>query len=247
ERCADCGFDLVSGLVDIVPTAHYMMGGVVFSADCSTMLPGLFVAGEDSGGVHGANRLGGNGVANSTVFGGIAGDAMAPWVKAHGAFREPDRDALEAAVARCRRPLEKPAGDLNALRERLYDLMWDDVGIMRHQMGLERAAGALDDLEARLDETGVPHADLAFNLTWHDWLNLKNLILVSKAIRFAASAREDSRGAHYREDFPEVRDLENSKYTCVTWSDGRFDMTMGPVRFTRVKPGETLLKEPAVA
>ena len=80
ERCADCGFDLAGGLVEVVPTAHYMMGGVVFAADCTTELPGLFVAGEDTGGVHGANRLGGNGVANSTVFGGIAGDTMAAWV-----------------------------------------------------------------------------------------------------------------------------------------------------------------------
>ena len=84
ERCADCGFDLAGGLVEVVPTAHYMMGGVVFRADCSTALTGLFAAGEDTGGVHGANRLGGNGVANSTVFGGIAGDTMAAWVQRHG-------------------------------------------------------------------------------------------------------------------------------------------------------------------
>src|SRR5438105_4663809 len=77
ERCADCGFDLAGGLVEVVPTAHYMMGGVEFSADCSTAIEGLFAAGEDTGGVHGANRLGGNGVANSTVFGAIAGDSMA--------------------------------------------------------------------------------------------------------------------------------------------------------------------------
>src|SRR6266700_5611748 len=77
ERCTDCGFDLAGGRVEVVPTAHYLMGGVEFAADCTTALTGLFVAGEDSGGVHGANRLGGNGVANSTVFGGIAGDAMA--------------------------------------------------------------------------------------------------------------------------------------------------------------------------
>ncbi|HEX6004145.1 MAG TPA: FAD-binding protein, partial [Burkholderiales bacterium] len=89
ERCADCGFDLVSGLVDVVPTAHYMMGGVVFGTDCSSALPGLFVAGEDSGGVHGANRLGGNGVANSTVFGAVAGDTMAAWVAKEGARRAP--------------------------------------------------------------------------------------------------------------------------------------------------------------
>jgi fumarate reductase flavoprotein subunit len=243
ERCADCGFDLVSGLVDVVPTAHYMMGGVVFGPDCSTALPGLFVAGEDSGGVHGANRLGGNGVANSTVFGGIAGDAMPGSIATRGGFHEPDPEAVEAAMARCRAPLAKKAGDINAVRERLYDLMWDDVGIMRDATRLKRAEGALDELEAQLDDTGVSGDDLAYNLTWHDWLNLKNLILVSKAIRFAAMAREDSRGAHYREDFPDVRDLQNSKYTCVTWRDGGFDISMRPVHFTRVKPGETLLRE----
>ncbi len=76
ERCADCGFDLAAGRVEVIPTAHYMMGGVVFAPDCTTPLPRLYAAGEDTGGVHGANRLGGNGVANSTVFGGVAGDIM---------------------------------------------------------------------------------------------------------------------------------------------------------------------------
>ena len=87
ERCADCGFDLAGGLVEVVPTAHYFMGGVVCGVDTSTELPGLFVAGEDASGMHGANRLGGNGVANSTVFGGIAGETMAGWVAANGGAR----------------------------------------------------------------------------------------------------------------------------------------------------------------
>jgi fumarate reductase flavoprotein subunit len=78
-------------------------------------------------------------------------------------------------------------------------------------------------------------------------LNLKNLLLVSEAIRASAVAREDSRGAHYRADFPEVRDLERSRYVCVGWREGRFDISTRAVDFTRVKPGETLLKEPAVA
>ena len=125
--------------------------------------------------------------------------------------------------------------------------MWDDVGIVRDAASLARAEGALDELEARLDATGVAGRQLAFNLTWHDWLNLKNLVLVSKSIRCAATAREDSRGAHFRADFPDVRDLANSRYTCVTWKDGRFDITTRPVLFTRVKPGETLLIEPAAA
>jgi fumarate reductase flavoprotein subunit len=247
ERCADCGFDLAGGLVEVVPTAHYMMGGAVFARDCSSELSGLFVAGEDTGGVHGANRLGGNGVANSTVFGGIAGDAMADWLRANGAFHEPDEAVIEKAVADSTAPLKRPPADLEAIRERLYDVMWDDVGIIRDANGLQRAAGDLDELDARLDAAGVQGGSLAFNLTWHDWLNLKSLVFVSKSIRFAAQAREDSRGAHFRADFPEVRDLDNSFYTCVTWKDGHFGITTRPVRFTRVKPGETLLTEAATA
>jgi fumarate reductase flavoprotein subunit len=247
ERCADCGFDLVSGLVDVVPTAHYMMGGIVFKTDCASELAGLFVAGEDSGGVHGANRLGGNGVANSTVFGGVAGDIMPGWVKAHGAFHEPDAAALDDAIARCTAPFAKPAGDLNMIREELFNLMWDDVGIVRDAASLARAEGKLEELAARLDAIGVDGDNRAFNLTWHDWLNLKNLILVSQSIRAAAIAREDSRGAHFRSDFPDARDIDNSHYTCVQWRDGRFEITTRPVAFTRVKPGQSLLDKEIAA
>src|SRR5436305_6692926 len=99
ERCADCGFDLAGGLVEVVPTAHYLMGGVAFDLDCATSMPRLYAAGEDTGGVHGANRLGGNGVANSTVFGGIAGDRMAAAVaRKRGALAECDSRAIESAL-----------------------------------------------------------------------------------------------------------------------------------------------------
>jgi fumarate reductase flavoprotein subunit len=245
ERCADCGFDLAGGLVEVVPTAHYMMGGVVFRGDCTTELPGLFAAGEDTGGVHGANRLGGNGVANSTVFGGIAGDVIPGWVRHNGNFHEPDEATVENAVACATAPLSRRPGDLNAIRERLYDVMWDDVGIIRDAASLRRAEGTLDELEKRLDATGVGAGNLAYNLTWHDWLNLKNLLLVSKAIRASAAAREDSRGAHFRSDFPDVRDLDRSRYTCVTWSGGAFGVNMRPVEFTRVRPGESLVEAAA--
>ena len=100
KRCADCGFDLAAGQVEVVPTAHYFMGGVEVDVDTRTALRGLYVAGEDAGGAHGANRLGGNGVANSTVFGGIAGDVMAYDIRKMTQLREPDKRIIDEEIAR---------------------------------------------------------------------------------------------------------------------------------------------------
>jgi fumarate reductase flavoprotein subunit len=241
ERCADCGFDLAAGRVEVVPTAHYMMGGVVFEPDCRTGLLGLFAAGEDTGGVHGANRLGGNGVANSTVFGGIAGEVMASWVRRHGALRAPDEAAILAGIARHEAPFRQPAGDLGAIRDALSECMWDDVGILRTAQGLDRALVTLDELDALLQRTGVADGDRAFNLSWHDWLNLRSLIAVSRVVAMAARAREDSRGAHFREDFPTAGELNASTYTVVREEDGKLTLASQPVAYTRVRPGETIL------
>jgi len=244
ERCADCGFDLAGGRVEVVPTAHYMMGGVVFDADCSTPMPRLFAAGEDTGGVHGANRLGGNGVANSTVFGGLAGDAMAPFARSHGPHADPDRDAIDQALARVETPFGSRPGDLNGLRDALHDAMWDDVGILRTESGLRRGLAFLDSLEGALDRTGVG-GDRGFNLTWHDWLNLKNLVLVSRSIAAAALARTDSRGAHFREENPSAGALDSSRYTVARLAGGAIEVTTEPVAFTHVKPGQSILLEAA--
>jgi fumarate reductase flavoprotein subunit len=191
--------------------------------------------------VHGANRLGGNGVANSTVFGGIAGEAMAAWVAREGALRDPDRARIDAAIAAHERPFGLKPGDLGAIREELYACMWDDVGILRTAEGLKRALSRLSALDETLDRTGVADGDRVFNLTWHDWMNLRSLIAVSRVIATAALSREDSRGAHFREDFPEAGPLTQSDYTVVRASGANLELSREPVRFTRVKPGESLL------
>jgi len=245
ERCADCGFDLAGGLVEVVPTAHYFMGGLICEVDTSTELPGLFVAGEDAGGVHGANRLGGNGVANSTVYGGIAGETMAAWIAGNGGHRAADEDMLGAELARAQLPFARKGGDLNRLRESLLDVMWDDVGVIRDAAGLRRGLGKLDAIEAELLASGLADGDRAFNLTWHDWLNLRSLVEVSKVIAAAALKRENSRGAHYREDFPGEGDLATSTFTVARQRDGALDIVEEPVQFTIVKPGESLLKQAA--
>jgi len=242
ERCADCGFDLAGGLVEVVPTAHYMMGGLQFNPDCSTELHGLFAAGEDTGGVHGANRLGGNGVANSTVFGGIAGDTMAFWVRDNAQFRAPDEDALARCVSALEAPLARPPGPLEAVREGLYDCMWDDVGILRDEASLRRARERLTALDTALMGIGVPAGSRSYNVSWHDWMNLKSLISVSQVIVEAALAREDSRGAHFREDFPQTGALPGSTYTVVRQRGERLELTREAVQFTRVRPGETILE-----
>lgn len=243
ERCADCGFDLAGGLVEVVPTAHYMMGGVTFHTDCSTELSGLFAAGEDTGGVHGANRLGGNGVANSTVFGGIAGESMAKWVKAQGQFCEPDSLAIEGAVKEAEIPFSRNGTGLESIREALYECMWTHVGIIRDRDGLLQARKRLGELHERLMLTGVVDGDRAFNAQWHDWLNLKNLVAVSQIITEAALSRENSRGAHFREDYPQAGDLERSAFTTIRKNEGEVEIKQEPVTFSRVRPGETILCE----
>ncbi len=241
ERCADCGFDLAGALVEVVPTAHYMMGGVCFTPSCTTELSALFAAGEDTGGVHGANRLGGNGVANSTVFGGIAGETMARFVRAHGELRAPDTAAIAGSIARHEAAFAHAPGNLEPIREALFDCMWNDVGILRDADGIRRAQARLTELSGTLARTGVAGEDRGFNLAWHDWLNLESLIAVSQAIATAALAREDSRGAHFREDFPQAGDLPTSTFTVVRQRNDTLVLTREPVRFSRVAPGESLL------
>ena len=245
ERCADCGFDLAGGLVEVVPTAHYMMGGLQFNPDCSTELHGLFAAGEDTGGVHGANRLGGNGVANSTVFGGIAGDTMAAWVRDNTEFRAPDEEALLNCVAALEAPLGLPPGPLEPVREGLYECMWNDVGIMRDEASLLRARERLGVLNAQLMAIGVPSGNRSYNVSWHDWMNIQSLISVSQVIVEAALARQDSRGAHFREDFPQTGALPGSTYTVVRQRGDRLELIREAVQFTRVRPGETILEAAA--
>jgi len=242
ERCADSGFDLTNDLVEVVPTAHYMMGGLVFKKDCSTDLPGLFAAGEDTGGVHGANRLGGNGVANSTVYGGIAGEEMAYWVSSQ-ALQECNMTEVLSSIKAHEAPLEKPAGDIEMIRDALAECMWDDVGISRTKESLLRARVKLDQLGQQLDQMGVGDIARQYSITWQDWMNLQNLILVSKSVTESAISRENSRGAHYREDFPEPGPLDSSYFTAVNLSEKGLHIENRPVQFTMVKPGETILVE----
>ncbi len=241
KRCADSGFDLAAGLVEVVPTAHYLMGGVVVDTDTRTALPGLYVAGEDAGGAHGSNRLGGNGVANSTVYGGVAGDVMGQDCLKMQALHDPDETVLDEEMARATAPFAQKPGDVTALRDKLLDVMWEDVGVMRDAAGLQRGLQRIDEIEDALSSTGVAVDNLAFNLSWHDWLNLRSLVDMSRVIAQSALSRENSRGAHFREDHPDAGAMQDSYFTLATGSDKNISVARAPVQFTIVNPGETLL------
>ncbi|MEE9375972.1 MAG: FAD-binding protein [Rhizobiaceae bacterium] len=239
KRCADSGFDLAEGKVEVVPTAHYFMGGVIVDTQTRTELEGLYVAGEDAGGAHGSNRLGGNGVANSTVYGGVAGDVMGADIAKVTALRDIDETILNAEIERARTPFSQRAGNIAQLRTKLQDVMWENVGVMRTKSSIMNGQQELHQINEELKSVGVSANNLAFNLTWHDWINLQNLVEISTTIAQAALHRENSRGAHYREDFPKSGKLEESYFT--KYRSGK--MTREPVEFTIVKPGETLLAE----
>ncbi len=114
---------------------------------------------------------------------------------------------------------------------------------MRDAGGLERGLSRLAESDAELSSVGVAADNLAFNLSWHDWLNLRSMTDMSKVIAKAALSRENSRGAHFREDFPDAGSFDESYFTLATADDAGISVSRAPVKFTIVKPGETLLRE----
>ena len=125
--------------------------------------------------------------------------------------------------------------------------MWDHVGVIRDAGGLQKGLDALTDLKAELAATGLAGDSRVFNLTWHDWLNLDSLITVSEVVARAALSRENSRGAHYREDFRQEGDLDASAFTVARRLGEDIAVTQQPVAFTMVRPGESLIAEAGAA
>jgi succinate dehydrogenase/fumarate reductase flavoprotein subunit len=235
ERCLRVGPDLARERVEVFPTAHFNMGGVRIDRNGFTNLEGLFAAGEDSSGVHGANRLGGNGVAESTVFGARVGDAVAQWVKQnqHG---ELSGEQIEYAEAAAEQFLKGQSGETPfALREELGRVMWDRVGIVRDERGLSTALGHIAELSRQLEQIGVA-GGRAFNLSWQQALDMRNLLLASELIARSALLRQESRGAHYRDDFPKIDHTNWLKNIYISRDGATSKLWTVPVCFSRLRP-----------
>jgi succinate dehydrogenase flavoprotein subunit len=244
KRCLSVGHDMAFDPIEVTPTAHFQMGGIRIDPYCRTSLQGLFAAGEDAGGVHGANRLGGNGVAESMVFGAIAGDTMASFAGEVSPV-EPDADWTGKAVRRFAKSSKGNGVNPFDLRERLGEVTWQHLGIIRSSESLAKAAQALTEIEAQLNDLTVTGPPAASHLVDQE-LDIENLLCVARLIRVAASMRKESRGSHYREDFPD-RDDDHFLVNFHLRRDpgGEPQVESRAVRFSRRTPndleGETII------
>ena len=198
DRLAKNHIDLTKMPIEVAPIAHYHMGGVAANAHMETEVPGLLVAGEAVGGANGANRLSGNAITEALVFGRQAGRTATARVKAMRAPVPPDaRETLDLLRGEERKNMPHTAEMLQTLQA----IMADDVGPLRTQAKLERALSRIGELDAALGARPFGVAG-PFDLTWLDWLDLRNMLMVARVVAQAALLRTESRGAHQREDLP---------------------------------------------
>ena len=227
--------DITKEPMEVGPTTHYAMGGIRVNGETQmTNLPGLFAAGECAAGLHGANRLGGNSLSDLLVFGQRAGQYAAVFAKEHAAGSINEAE-IEAAVRMAEEPFERGAQAGTAgegpyqVQYALQDMMQGLVGIVRREDEMQRALEGLVKLQDRADKT-VVHGHREYNPGWHTALDLRHLLTVSEAITRSALDRKESRGGHFREDFPN-KDAAAAKYNTVVFkaADGSMNLRREPI------------------
>jgi succinate dehydrogenase/fumarate reductase flavoprotein subunit len=229
DRLAANNIDLTKTPVEVAPIAHYHMGGVAADVTMETEVPGLLVAGEAVGGANGANRLSGNAITEALVFGREAGRTALKRVRAMTTMPQASgREAIE---------LINGAGPSNApntaaILQRLQAVMSDDVGPLRTRAKLDRALAAIKDMTSALGDR--PYGENGrFNLVRQDWFDLRNMLMVARSVTQAAIAREESRGAHQREDFPGMEQHWNVNQT-IRLDGGRIALSRSPASAQQV-------------
>jgi succinate dehydrogenase / fumarate reductase, flavoprotein subunit len=197
------GLDITTTPMEVGPTTHYVMGGIKVDSDSQeSTIPGLFAAGECAAGINGANRLGGNSLSDLLVFGKRAGEYAAAFAKSNG-MPALDERQTDAAAKRALEPFERgiTAENPYKIQQDLQNLMQDLVGIVRDEREMQQAMIGLQELNQRADRAGVTgHRE--YHTGWHTAQDLGNLLIVSEAITRSALERKESRGGHFRQDYP---------------------------------------------
>jgi succinate dehydrogenase / fumarate reductase, flavoprotein subunit len=208
--------DITKEPMEVGPTTHYMMGGIRVEGDSQmSSVPGLFAAGEAAAGLHGANRLGGNSLSDLVVFGRRAGRFAAEFAKSNKGEPAVDENQLQATAAVALKSFDRGASGENPyqIQYDLQEAMQDLVGIVRTESEMQQALAKIANLQTRAGQVGIA-GHRQYNNGWHTAIDLASLLLVSEAITRAALLRKESRGAQFREDFPN-KDSEWGKYNIV--------------------------------
>jgi len=227
------GIDITKEPMEIGPTTHYVMGGIRVDGDTQmSTIPGLFACGECAAGLHGANRLGGNSLSDLIVFGKRAGEFAAKFAKSNGAVKV-DSAQVEAAAKEALAPFDRPgnAEGPYQVQEALQETMQDNVGIVRAQAEMENALTMIGALKQRAAKAPV-NGNREYNPGWHTALDLSSLLTVSEAIARCAIERKESRGGHFRDDYPDKSD-EYAKFNFVIRKgqgrDGEMQIAREPI------------------
>ena len=222
--------DITEEPMEVGPTTHYVMGGIRVDADTQmSRIPGLFAAGECAAGINGANRLGGNSLSDLLVFGKRAGEFAADFAKKNP-VAEIDSGEIEEMARHALEPFERGGGENPyAVQHDLQEIMQDNVGIVRTENEMISALEKLESFRARTNRVGV-NGNREFNPGWHTALDLENLLTVSEAITRAAIERKESRGAQFREDFPN-KDPKFGNVNTIVWrgKDGGMKVRLDPI------------------
>jgi succinate dehydrogenase / fumarate reductase flavoprotein subunit len=228
------GVDITEEPMEVGPTTHYMMGGVRVDAESQmSTVPGLYAAGECAAGLHGANRLGGNSLSDLLVFGKRAGDYAARFAREQGGVRTVAPAQVEAASRTALAPFERTvSSDGNnpyQVQHTLQEMMQDLVGIVRTREEMERALEGLAALRAREERVAVT-GNREYNPGWHTALDLASLLVVSEAVTRSALARTESRGAHFRDDYPQKDEAQGKvRHVVKRGPDGAMRLERIPV------------------
>ena len=200
--------DITKEVMEVGPTTHYTMGGIKVDPDSQmSAVPGLFAAGECAAGLHGANRLGGNSLSDLVVFGKRAGEFAANFAQEKGSGTI-DEGQVEQVINRALAPLEREGGEQPyAIQSELQEKMQDLVGIVRREEEMQQALGIVAELKERAERVSAP-GNREYNPGWHTAIDLDNLLTVSEAIALSAIERKESRGGHFRDDYPD-KDAEH--------------------------------------
>ena len=199
----DVGVDIRKEPMEVAPTAHHFMGGARINPQCETSIPNLYAAGEAAGGVHGANRLGGNALAETQVFGRRAGESAAKNVfKSNFELESASLDGEEERIGKLFQD-----GDYHPfqLKKELQEIMWNNVAIIRREEGLKLALKGITAIKGKMERM-IVHDGSGYNQHLLDALELENMVLIAELVTKSALIREESRGAHYRADYPDTKD-----------------------------------------